>query len=79
VLDARWTAIRIRGIGSDGFNAGIDPSVGVYIDGIAGPHGRSPLPPSSTPSGSRCCADHKECPWEECTGGAIQHRDETRR
>jgi iron complex outermembrane receptor protein len=34
VTDARSTAVRIRGIGSDGNNAGIDPSVGVFIDGI---------------------------------------------
>ncbi|MBM4267063.1 MAG: TonB-dependent receptor [Deltaproteobacteria bacterium] len=34
VTDSRSTAIRIRGIGSDGNNAGIDPSVGVFIDGI---------------------------------------------
>ncbi len=34
VTDSRSTAIRIRGIGSDGNNAGIDSSVGVFIDGI---------------------------------------------
>ena len=34
VSDSRSTAVRIRGIGSDGNNAGIDPSVGVFIDGI---------------------------------------------
>ncbi len=32
--DTRSTSIRIRGIGSTGTNAGIDPSVGVFIDGI---------------------------------------------
>ncbi|MCG8589144.1 MAG: TonB-dependent receptor [Proteobacteria bacterium] len=32
--DARSTVIRIRGIGSVGTNAGIDPSVGVFIDGV---------------------------------------------
>lgn len=32
--DTRSTGIRIRGIGSDGVNAGIDPSVGVFIDGV---------------------------------------------
>lgn len=32
--DTRSTAIRIRGIGSAGLNAGVDPSVGVFIDGI---------------------------------------------
>jgi len=32
--DARSTAIRIRGIGSIGANSGIDPSVGVFIDGV---------------------------------------------
>ena len=32
--DTRSTGIRIRGIGSDGINAGIDPSVGVFIDGV---------------------------------------------
>lgn len=31
---ARTTSIRIRGIGSVGSNSGIDPSVGVFIDGI---------------------------------------------
>ncbi|MFK8049839.1 MAG: TonB-dependent receptor [Halioglobus sp.] len=34
VTDSRSTSIRIRGIGSIGTNAGIDPSVGVFIDGI---------------------------------------------
>lgn len=34
VTDSRSTAIRIRGIGSDGNNAGIDSSVGVFIDGV---------------------------------------------
>ena len=34
VTDSRSTAIRIRGIGSDGNNAGIDPAVGTFIDGI---------------------------------------------
>ncbi len=34
VTDSRSTSIRIRGIGSTGTNAGIDPSVGVFIDGI---------------------------------------------
>jgi len=34
VGDTRGTAIRIRGIGSDQTNAGIDSSVGVFIDGI---------------------------------------------
>ncbi|MDG2303530.1 MAG: TonB-dependent receptor [Candidatus Binatia bacterium] len=34
VTDSRSTAIRIRGIGSDGNNAGIDASVGVFIDGV---------------------------------------------
>jgi len=32
--DARSTSIRIRGIGSIGNNAGVDPSVGVFIDGV---------------------------------------------
>ncbi|TDG14866.1 TonB-dependent receptor [Seongchinamella unica] len=32
--DSNATSIRIRGIGSMGTNAGIDPSVGVFIDGI---------------------------------------------
>jgi iron complex outermembrane receptor protein len=32
--DSRSTSIRIRGIGSVGTNTGIDPSVGVFIDGI---------------------------------------------
>lgn len=34
VTDSRSTALRIRGIGSDQTNAGIDSSVGVFIDGI---------------------------------------------
>lgn len=34
LTDSRSTAIRIRGIGSDGTNAGIDPAVGVFVDGI---------------------------------------------
>jgi len=34
VSDTRGTAIRIRGIGSDQTNAGIDSSVGVFIDGV---------------------------------------------
>ncbi len=34
VTDTRSTALRIRGIGSDQTNAGIDSSVGVFIDGI---------------------------------------------
>ncbi len=34
VTDSRSTSIRIRGIGSIGTNAGIDPSVGVFIDGV---------------------------------------------
>jgi iron complex outermembrane recepter protein len=32
--DSRSTSIRIRGIGSIGTNSGIDPSVGLFIDGI---------------------------------------------
>ena len=32
--DSNGTSIRIRGIGSVGSNSGIDPSVGVFIDGI---------------------------------------------
>ncbi len=32
--DTRSTSIRIRGIGSVGTNAGIDPSVGLFIDGV---------------------------------------------
>ena len=32
--ESRTTAIRIRGIGSQGSNSGIDPSVGVFIDGV---------------------------------------------
>jgi iron complex outermembrane receptor protein len=34
VTDTRSTSIRIRGIGSVGTNAGIDPSVGMFIDGV---------------------------------------------
>jgi iron complex outermembrane receptor protein len=34
VTDTRGTIMRIRGIGSVGSNAGIDPSVGVFIDGV---------------------------------------------
>jgi len=34
VTDTRGTVIRIRGIGSIGNNSGIDPSVGVFIDGV---------------------------------------------
>ena len=34
VQDTRSTSIRIRGIGSIGSNAGIDPSVGMFIDGV---------------------------------------------
>jgi iron complex outermembrane receptor protein len=34
VTDTRQTAIRVRGIGQTGFNAGIEPSVGVLIDDI---------------------------------------------
>ncbi len=34
VTDTRSTALRIRGIGSDQTNAGIDSSVGVFLDGI---------------------------------------------
>jgi iron complex outermembrane receptor protein len=34
VTDTRSTSIRIRGIGSVGSNAGIDPSVGMFIDGV---------------------------------------------
>jgi len=34
VTDTRGTIMRIRGIGSVGNNAGIDPSVGVFIDGV---------------------------------------------
>ncbi|MDJ0879186.1 MAG: TonB-dependent receptor [Halieaceae bacterium] len=34
VQDSRSTSIRIRGIGSIGTNAGIDPSVGMFIDGV---------------------------------------------
>ena len=34
VQDSRSTSIRIRGIGSIGSNAGIDPSVGMFIDGV---------------------------------------------
>jgi len=32
--DSRSTSIRIRGIGSVGTNSGIDPSVGLFIDGV---------------------------------------------
>ncbi len=32
--DSNSTSIRIRGIGSVGTNAGIDPSVGMFIDGV---------------------------------------------
>ena len=32
--DTRTTSIRIRGIGSTGSNSGIDPSVGIFIDGV---------------------------------------------
>lgn len=32
--DSRSTQIRIRGIGSVGTNTGVDPSVGVFIDGV---------------------------------------------
>ena len=32
--DSRSTSLRIRGIGSTGTNTGIDPSVGVFIDGV---------------------------------------------
>ncbi len=32
--DTRSTSIRIRGIGSVGTNSGIDPSVGVFLDGV---------------------------------------------
>lgn len=32
--DSNSTSIRIRGIGSVGSNAGIDPSVGMFIDGV---------------------------------------------
>jgi iron complex outermembrane receptor protein len=32
--DSRSTSIRIRGIGSVGSNSGIDPSVGIFIDGV---------------------------------------------
>jgi len=34
VTDSRSTVIRIRGIGSASSNAGIDPAVGVFLDGI---------------------------------------------
>ncbi len=34
VTDTRSTSIRIRGIGSIGTNAGIDPSVGLFVDGV---------------------------------------------
>ncbi len=33
-LDSNSTSIRIRGIGSAGTNSGIDPSVGLFIDGV---------------------------------------------
>ncbi len=32
--DSRATSVRIRGIGSVGTNSGIDPSVGIFIDGV---------------------------------------------
>jgi iron complex outermembrane receptor protein len=32
--DSRTTSFRIRGIGSIGSNSGIDPSVGIFLDGI---------------------------------------------
>jgi len=32
--DTRSTSVRIRGIGSVGTNAGVDPSVGLFIDGV---------------------------------------------
>ncbi len=32
--DSRSTSIRIRGIGSVGSNSGVDPSVGLFIDGV---------------------------------------------
>jgi iron complex outermembrane receptor protein len=32
--DSRSTSVRIRGIGSVGSNSGIDPSVGIFIDGV---------------------------------------------
>ncbi|MDX1734716.1 MAG: TonB-dependent receptor [Halioglobus sp.] len=32
--DSRSTSVRIRGIGSVGTNVGIDPSVGLFIDGV---------------------------------------------
>jgi len=32
--DSRSTSVRIRGIGSVGTNTGIDPSVGLFIDGV---------------------------------------------
>ncbi len=34
VTDSRSTVIRIRGIGSPSSNAGIDPAVGVFLDGV---------------------------------------------
>ncbi len=34
MTDSRSTSIRIRGIGQMGVNAGVDPSVGVFIDGV---------------------------------------------
>jgi iron complex outermembrane receptor protein len=45
ITDTRGTAIRIRGIGSDQTNAGIDSSVGVFLDGIY--QGRTGLAASS--------------------------------
>ncbi len=33
-VDSRSTSVRIRGIGSVGTNVGIDPSVGMFIDGV---------------------------------------------
>lgn len=32
--DSRSTSVRIRGIGSVGSNSGIDPSVGIFVDGV---------------------------------------------
>lgn len=34
VTDTRQTIIRVRGIGTSGFNAGFDPSVGIFVDGV---------------------------------------------
>jgi iron complex outermembrane receptor protein len=34
VTDSRSTSVMIRGIGSVGSNAGIDPAVGIFIDGV---------------------------------------------